>query len=73
MSTGHIKRLHDRGGEFTSKQSTWLAQELGLIKVYTSPYTPTGNSVIERAHTFLKPSLRNLICNLHTDWDDTAI
>ena len=42
--------LCDRGGVLTSKQVTWLDQELGFIKVYTSPYTPTGNSVIERTH-----------------------
>ena len=28
--------LSDRGGEYTSKQFTWLAQELGFIKMYTS-------------------------------------
>ena len=52
---GHSKYiLSDRGGEFTSKQFTWLAKELVLIKVYTSPQTPTGNSVIECIHFFPK-------------------
>ena len=49
--------LGDSGGEFFSKQFTWLANELGFTKVYASPYTPTGNSVIERMHSFLKASL----------------
>ena len=31
--------LSDKGGEFTRKQFTWLAQELQFIKVYTCPYT----------------------------------
>ena len=47
----------DRGGEFSSKQFTPLAIELGFTKIYTSPYTPMGNSVIERTHSFLKVSL----------------
>ena len=34
--------LNHRGGVFISKQLTWLANELGFIKVYTSPHTPTG-------------------------------
>ena len=62
--------LSDIGGEFISKKFTWLAQELGFIKVYTSPYTTTGNSVIERMHTFVKASLGKHICNDNTDWDD---
>ena len=47
----------DRDREFSSKQFTWLAKELVFTKVLTSPYTPTGSSVIERTHTFLKASL----------------
>ena len=40
---GSSKYIHsDRGGEFFSKQFTWLANELGYIKVYTSSYTHTG-------------------------------
>ena len=39
--------LSDRGSEFTSKEFTWLAKELGFTKVHTSPYIPTGNSLIE--------------------------
>ena len=62
--------LSDRGNKFTSKQFKWLANELGFIKVYTLPYTPTGNSVIEQTHAFLKASLRKLICNHHIDWDE---
>ena len=44
--------LSDQGSEFTSKQFTCLATELGFIKVYTSPYTPTGNSITEQMHPF---------------------
>ena len=62
----------DRESEFTSKQFTWLPNRLGLTKVYTSPYTPTGNSAIEWKNTFLKASLRKLICNHPIDWDEMA-
>ena len=47
-----------------------LANELGFIKVYTSPYTPLGNSIIEWAHAFLKVSLRKLISNYQIDRDE---
>ena len=64
--------LSDSVGKYISEQFTWLAQELGFIQVYTSRYTPAGNSVTEWAYTFLKSSLRNCICNHNTDWDDIA-
>ena len=53
--------LSDRGGKFTSQQFAWLTKDLGFIKVYTSPYTPAGNSVIKRTHFFLKASQRKII------------
>ena len=62
----------DRGSEFTSKQFKWLARELGFIKVYTLPYTPTGNLVIEWTHDFRKASLRKCICNHNIEWDEIA-
>ena len=40
--------------------------------MYTLPYTPTGNSLIEWTHTFLKASPRKLIFNHHRDWDEIA-
>ena len=64
--------LSDRGGEFTSKQFTWLANKLGFVKVYTLPYTPTGNSMIGWTLHYLKASLRKLICNHNIDWDEIA-
>ena len=67
MFRGNKYILSARGSEFT-----WLAQELGFIKVYTSPYCPTSNSVIERTHTFLKASLGKHICNHNTNWNDVG-
>ena len=62
---GVVNILSDRGGEFSSKQ-------LGFIKVYTSPHTLTGNSVIEQTHAYLKTSLRKLICTHNIDLDEQA-
>ena len=49
-----------------------LANELGFIKVYTSSHTTTDNSTIEQTLSFLKASLRKLICNHQIDWDEVA-
>ena len=64
--------LSDHGSEFTGNQFAFLAKELGFIKVYTSPYTPTGNSIIEHTLSFLKVSIRKLICNHQVGWDETV-
>ena len=64
--------LSDRGGEFTSKQFTWLAEELQFIKVYIFPHTLTGNSGIECTCSFWRALLWNLICNHNTDWGELA-
>ena len=53
--------LTDRGSEFTSQMIHQLASKLGFVKIFTSPYSPTGNSIIERAHQYLKHSISKII------------
>ena len=64
--------LSDRGGEFSRKQFTWLAKKLGFTKVFTSLFTPVGNSINERTHSFLKVSLRKITRNHNTHLDSLA-
>ena len=61
--------LTDRGGEFTSAQMKALANKLGFIKVYTSPYRPQSNSVLECAHGFVNQSLTQIVTNHQVEWD----
>ena len=49
--------LSDRGSEFTASTFQEITKELGLRQVFTSPRTPTGNAVLERAHSFVKNKL----------------
>ena len=60
--------LSDKSGELFRKQFIWLAKELGFTKVYTSSYTPTGNSVIERTHSFPKTSLQKILVIMIQTW-----
>ena len=50
-----------------------LTSELGFTKVFTSPYTPTCNSVIERTHQFQKRSISKIINDIinekQVEWD----
>ena len=50
----------------------YITDQLGLIKVYTSPFSPHSNSVVDRCHSFLKNSIRKMRCNYETDLDHLA-
>ena len=64
--------LSDNGKEFSNASMAYIADQLGFTKVYTSPYSPHLDSVLERCHNFLKNSIRKLRCNHETDWDQLA-
>ena len=64
--------LSDNRKEFSSALMAYVADQLGFIKVYTSPYSTHSNSVVERCHSFLKNSMRKMKCNYEADWDQWA-
>ena len=64
--------LSDNGKEFSSASMAYIADQLWFTEVYTSPYSPCSNSVIERCHNFLKNPIRKMRCNYKTDWDHLA-
>ena len=62
--------LSDRGSEFTAQIFKQVANELGLRQVFTSPRTPTGNAVLERAHSFVKNKLTRIRAEVPgLEWD----
>ena len=64
-----VAGISDRGSEFTSQLIHQLAYELGFVMIFTSLYTPTGNSIIETAHQFLKHSISKIINDKQVEWD----
>ena len=44
------------GKKFSSASVAYTADQLGFTEVYTSPYSPHSNSMIERCHNFLMTS-----------------
>ena len=61
--------ISDRGRELISKGMMQLCAKLGIHKVSTSGYNPTGNSAIERFHRYLGTSLCILYDKRVADWD----
>ena len=62
----------DNGTEFKNSLFTEVAKELGLErKIYSPPYRPQSNGVLEGFHKFLKASFAKHISR-HKEWDDVA-
>ena len=51
--------LTDQGSEFLSEVMSYIADQFGFTKVYTSPYSPKLNIIIERCNSFLKNTVKN--------------
>jgi hypothetical protein len=64
-----IRLLSDNGAEFRSGEFNQLLLEHNIDHVYTTPYKPSSNGMVERANRTLTEILRNLSASL-TDWDD---
>src|SRR5579863_2615306 len=47
-----------------------LCQKLGIKKVQTSGYNPTGNASVERFHRYLMASVSILFNQLAIEWDE---
>ena len=63
--------LSDKGSKFTAQTFRQIATELGLRQVFTSPRTPMGNGVLERAHSFVKNKLTRIRAEVPgLEWDE---
>ena len=62
--------LSDMEKSFVSEVTQGLLAKLGIRKVNTTGYSPTGNSVVERFHRFLNASLTMFVNKKGTDWED---
>ena len=58
--------LSDNGPQFASQEFKQRCNELGIEKIYASPYHPQGNGVIESFHQFLLRSVSAYVSQ--TSW-----
>ena len=66
------KILTDNGTEFKNSLFAEVVKELGLErKIYSPPYRPQSNGVLEGFHKFLKASFAKHISR-HKEWDNVA-
>ena len=60
----------DRGTNFLSVVFKFLSDKFGIDRVITSAYTPKSNGVLERRHADIVASLKRLVGNEPSTWDE---
>ena len=61
--------LTDNGRQFTARLLQQLTDVYGRKHIYSSPYNPRGNSVVELSMCTLKTTLKLCTQEFQTDWD----
>ena len=61
--------LSDRGSQFTSGLFAEVTKLLSMRQLFTTPYHPAGNGLVERFNGTLKTMLRRMCAEKPTDWD----
>ena len=64
-----LQILTDQGSNFEGNQFQELCKLLGIDKVRTSAYHPSGNGLIERFHRTLNAMLGKVVSSHQRDWD----
>ena len=64
------KILSDNGPEFKSDKFNQTLDKYGVKHLYTTPYKPSSNGLVERCNRTVIQLLKGLIQNSPTDWDN---
>ena len=61
--------LSNNGMEFKNNLMNQVLQELGIDRIFSTPYHPQSNGKLEVFHKYLKPTLKKLCEKDPTNWD----
>ena len=62
--------LSDNGTEFKNQVFNKVTKDLGIERIFSTPYHPQSNGKLETFHKFLKPTLKKLCADDQDNWDD---
>lgn len=65
-----LKLLSDRGTHFDNKLVKALCTKIGIEKIFTTPYHPEANGLVEHWNSTILNMLRTLTEEKKKDWDD---
>ena len=63
------KLLSDLGSNFISEIVKETCSLLGILRIYTSPYHPQTDGLLEKFHSTLAKNLSMYVTREHTEWD----
>ena len=61
--------LSDKGTEFKSHLLDKVLKQLGIKRIFYTPYHPQSNGKLEVFHQYLKPTLKKLYEKDSSNWD----
>ena len=61
--------LSDNGTEFKNSLMDQVPQQLGIDRIFSTPYHPQSNGKLEVFHKYLKPMLKKLCKKDPANWD----
>ena len=61
--------LSDNGTEFKNNFMEQVLQQLGIKRIFSTPYHPQSNRKLEVLHKYLKPTLKKLCEKDPSNWD----
>ena len=61
--------LSNNGTEFKNSLMDQVLQQLGIDRIFSTPYNPQSNGKLEVFHTYLKPTLKKFCKKDPTNWD----
>ena len=62
--------LSDNGTEFKNQVFDQVTKDLGIERIFSTPYHPQSNGKLETLHKFLKPTLKKTCADDQDNWDD---
>ena len=64
-----LKIWSNRGPQFNSELLRLVSTQLGIQQLFTSPYHPQANGLMERLNQTLKQQILGYIDPMHSTWD----
>ena len=61
--------LSDNGTEFKNNLMDQVLKQLGIKRIFSTPYHPQSNGKLEVFHKYLKPTLKKLCEKDPSNWD----
>ena len=63
------KILSDNGSEFRSREFNQLLNQFNIKHIYSTPYKPSSNGLVERSNRTIIQLLKGVIVDHNSDWD----